>query len=834
MVSISNATVTIGNGGTFGAGYAATGTGTVTVGSAGVLNVGNGGGRAFIGGGNGGAPFGTGVLTVSTGGTVNVAAPGTFPNESLYFAGYGGSGTINLNGGTLATARDIVRGTGVVTDGVLNFNGGTLKAATGYVANLGFLSGAMTVNIQAGGATIDSNGFNISIAPGLLDGGGGGGLTKIGTGTLTLSGANTYTGTTTVSVGTLKTGIPGTLGATSALLSVAGTGTLDLGQTAQTTGAATVSGGTIQNGTLTASSVAATSGVISAALAGSGGLTKTSAGTLTVSGASAYTGGTTLSAGTIVIAASGTAGMNPPAGYKIAAVGDSITFAGYGPGGYGTTTAWPERLQTILGNQFVVSNNGASGTTAIANSGAAYVNSAAYSSAIASTPNAVVIQLGTNDAAGSYFALASANGYADFVTSLTTLVNNFKNTANSPTVWLCLPPADFSGRQANLLTLLPYIQQVATATGSGLIDNQTAFLTQPQLYPDGLHPNGTGEQWMAQNIYTSLGATFFNNGPLGTGLVTLSGGTLSDDGTARTLTNSLAITGNVTFASTGSGSLTFDPTGLTTPSTVTLSNSPTLTVTNTTTIKEAISGTGFTKAGSGTLTLTGVNTYTGLTTVSNGTLSITNAAGLGTVAAGTSVDDLATLALSGGIAVGAEALGLSGAGVGGDGALRSTAGTNSLAGAVTLNASSTVKVDAGTLSLTGAITDVGTTTLTKTGTGVLDLNGGSKDFDTLAATGGTTNLNVALGTDSSAVSVTGTGTKLKFGSVSQTLSSLTIGAGATVIFTSGTASGALTGGGGGGKAPSFDGGSAVVPEPGTLGLLLVGALGLLNRRRRQE
>ena len=71
---------------------------------------------------------------------------------------------------------------------------------------------------------------------------------------------------------------------------------------------------------------------------------------------------------------------------------------------------------------------------------------------------------------------------------------------------------------------------------------------------------------------------------------------------------------------------------------------------------------------------------------------------------------------------------------------------------------------------------------------------------------------------------------LKFGSVSQALSSLTIGAGATVVFTSGTASGALSGGGEG-KAPGF-GGGAVVPEPGTLGLLLVGALGMLNRRRR--
>ena len=98
----------------------------------------------------------------------------------------------------------------------------------------------------------------------------------------------------------------------------------------------------------------------------------------------------------------------------------------------------------------------------------------------------------------------------------------------------------------------------------------------------------------------------------------------------------------------------------------------------------------------------------------------------------------------------------------------------------------------------------------------------------LAASNGTTNVNSALGTGgASTVSVTGA-TTLKFGSVSQTLASLTIGAGSTVTFTSGLASFS----GGGGKTPSF-GGTAAVPEPGTLGLLLVGALGVLNRRRRQ-
>jgi len=70
--------------------------------------------------------------------------------------------------------------------------------------------------------------------------------------------------------------------------------------------------------------------------------------------------------------------------------------------------------------------------------------------------------------------------------------------------------------------------------------------------------------------------------------------------------------------------------------------------------------------------------------------------------------------------------------------------------------------------------------------------------------------------------------------VSQTLSSLSIGAGANVVLTSDPATGAFSGGSGGDKVSEglSLGGSAAVPEPGTFALLLVGALGGLSRRRR--
>jgi len=128
---------------------------------------------------------------------------------------------------------------------------------------------------------------------------GSGGVQSEGAGTLTLSGANTYSGGTTVTAGTLQISGGGTLGSTSGALKVTG-GTLDLGGTSQTAGAVTISGGTIQNGTLTSgTSYSCAGGTISAKLAGTKVLTQTvGAYTTTLSGVNTFTGGTTLNGST--------------------------------------------------------------------------------------------------------------------------------------------------------------------------------------------------------------------------------------------------------------------------------------------------------------------------------------------------------------------------------------------------------------------------------------------------------------------------------------------------------------------------------------------------------
>ena len=196
---------------------------------------------------------GTGTLTISGTGAVNSAGSALVISNAAAAVG-----TVNLDGGTL-TARQVIAGAGGAGNGTLNFNGGLLVA--GANANPTFVSNLDAATVKAGGARIDSNGQTIAINQALLDGGGGGGLTKSGAGTLTLNATNTYTGPTTVAAGVLA--VNGSI-ATSSLTTVdagatlRGTGTLgstavaDVGHVApgNSIGTLTISGSMTINGTL--------------------------------------------------------------------------------------------------------------------------------------------------------------------------------------------------------------------------------------------------------------------------------------------------------------------------------------------------------------------------------------------------------------------------------------------------------------------------------------------------------------------------------------------------------------------------------------------------------
>ncbi|EEM6799984.1 fibronectin-binding autotransporter adhesin ShdA, partial [Salmonella enterica subsp. enterica serovar Corvallis] len=263
------------------------------------------------------------------------------------------SGGTTISGGTLTADHADSLGSGDID------NSGVLKVGEGELENTLFGSGSLVKtgtgeltlsgdNSYSGGTTItggtltadhaDSLGSGDIDNSGVLKVGegdlentlsGSGSLVKTGTGELTLSGDNSYSGGTTITGGTLTADHADSLGSgdidNSGVLKVgegelkntlSGSGSLVKTGTGELTlsGDNTYSGGTtISDGTLIAdhadslgTGAIANSGVLQVGegelentLSGSGSLVKTGTGELTLSGDNSYSGGTTISDGTL-------------------------------------------------------------------------------------------------------------------------------------------------------------------------------------------------------------------------------------------------------------------------------------------------------------------------------------------------------------------------------------------------------------------------------------------------------------------------------------------------------------------------------------------------------
>ena len=159
-----------------------------------------------------------GAITLTADSGVD-ADTGTLKITSAISGAYGlnklGSGTVELSGvNTYGGATTISAGTLVASNtlalqnSTLNYtnNGGTIKFGSGITAyTLGGLAGDKNLALtNAGGTaialTVGNNGSNTTYSGALSA---GGRLIKTGAGTLTFTGANTYTNTTTVSFGGL-------------------------------------------------------------------------------------------------------------------------------------------------------------------------------------------------------------------------------------------------------------------------------------------------------------------------------------------------------------------------------------------------------------------------------------------------------------------------------------------------------------------------------------------------------------------------------------------------------------------------------------------------------
>jgi autotransporter-associated beta strand protein len=588
--------------------------------------------------------------------------------QSLNFAAGAGSFTL---GGNAITMFSSSPGLPFIQNSSSNAqlinNAITLGADTQVFAS----AGALTLNgaIANGGRLLTVQGADTTTISGAISGNGG--LTKTQTGTLVLSGANSYSGATTITGGVVRLAADNTLPNASAV-TVSGISTLDIGAFSDTVGAVTLNSGTITGttGVLTGTSYTVSQGTIGASLGGIGGLTKNGFGTLNLNSANTYTGATTINDGTVVLGASerisNSSALVVNSGALLLFNGFSETVASLS--GSGSVSVGSGAL-TISGAASTTFTGTLSGTGSFTKAGSGVLTLAGADNTFfggtvtidggtvrITSPDRfplfnslVVNSAGTFDLAGSVWNVARLSGSGSVTLGPGTLAFNPANGISST----------FAG----------------VISGSGRvqkIDQGSVTLSGANTYTGGTEIDAGTLRLGANNVLAD------------TGNVVVAGGTLDMAGFSDTVGQVQLIDGNI--AGTG---------GVLTASSFELQKG---------TVSARLGGSGsVAKTGAETVTLTGANVYSGSTVVGQGRLLVS--------ASNVIPDSSALTVQSGAIFELSSTVRETVAALSGDGEIR-IGGNGGVLTVGTLSASSV---------FTGRITGPGG--LTKTGAGSLMLTG---------------------------------------------------------------------------------------------------------------
>jgi autotransporter-associated beta strand protein len=525
------------------------------------------------------------------------------------------SGGLNIDAG-IVNFQDPVQNLG---SGTITFNGGTLQFnAAGNTADISSLP---TV-FASGGATIDTDGNNVSFAN-AVGGGGAGGLTKVGAGTLTLGGANTYSGATTISAGTLALGVGASLPDSSITVGSAGTFnvsaltsfTLGSGQTLSGTGTVL---GTISAGSGTV--IAATSPLSIANLTvGTGGTVELSI-TQNNSDLISVPGTLTLTAGTGAIDVN-ISGALPNGTYPLITFGTLVGSVGYLSPSYSGLPA---------GHQATISAS------------ATQINLV-----VSSLPNVLLEWAGTSStwdtgATSDWLLNGTPGDYSIFATGDTVEFNDVGIANTTVTLTGAIQPNE---------VIVSVTNASYTFTGSGNLTGPAALVYSSHgsgtLQVDTGNNNTGGASIGASSTLqvgngsatgcylgpsgniTNLGSLIFDqpdSQPALTGTISGSSGSLTQEGGGTLILAANNTYGGGTTISSGTlqignGGATGSVTGaILDNATLAFDNGAALTAGN------AITGSGaVTCGGSGVLTLSGNNSYYGNTTVTAGTVKVGSA-----------------------------------------------------------------------------------------------------------------------------------------------------------------------------------------------------------------
>lgn len=713
---------------------------TTTIAGAGTVSIDND--TSGIGGGW--VAFNNTNVGLTSGFTGNVSVNSGVLTMDNYLGLWAASPALNIASGGLLALRgqslaiSSLSGTG---DIINSWNGNAAQTLTITNPSASSFSGIIHGSVASGG----SDG---AIEQGVIN------LVKAGAGTLTLSGANSYIGTTSVNAGSLVAGSSSAFGNNSAV-TVASGATLDLAGFSNSIGSL-AGAGIVTNSNATAARLTAGgnnsstsfSGLIQNGV-GTTRFTKSGSGTLTFSGANSYTGGSIVSAGTLVFnhASASASGYGTPVASLTVESGATLRFAaGSSPAiranlivNGGTVSAdlasnnhldWGAGSITLNGGTLTsvngvggAANDGGLGNwhfngTLVSVTQDALISSSSWSAgnftADLNIASGATLRI---DAAGVGLGTFSKSGLGTLLlTGANTGAGGRTNTINAGTVQIGTGGAGASFDNLNLVNNGALISNTSSSSTFYGVISGSGTLTKA----------GSGTLTLAgANSYT--GATniaagtlaISSSGSLGSGnyagAISLSGGNLTiGSSAAQTLSGAVTLGANGTISATGTGKLTVSGAVALGANTLSLgaSQSNSVSAARLLDVSGVISGTGGVIASSGFPMLSGNNLFTGGVTVSSG-LVIAHSNALGSGAKTVNLGNR-QLVLTGGITVPANiSFTTSGNAASGitTGLIYNDQGDNAIDGLVALSTGfggTSLYANAGSLSLNGLVRTNGT------------------------------------------------------------------------------------------------------------------------------
>ncbi len=380
------------------------------------------------------------------------------------------------------------------------------------------------VTVSPASVTVNSTNKNYVISGSAIAGAAT--LTKNGSGRLTISSGNTYTGNTVINGGTLEVDANSALGTGQVTLSG---GALSNNVSATLPNAVVLSTGTNLVGVGSGQTL-----TLAGAVSSTGGLVLSGPGTLSLAGADSYIGGTTVGAGRLQIRNTTTSGTN----YNIAG-GATLELT--------ATTVNPLSVASIFTNSgTLLFDGGGNGVT---------VFNAAGNDVVQLAAGGLVWVTGNTTVTGSsgYHGIWSANLGSLEVDAGSTI--NFVETGGSTAGTVAQFDALNGGGTISMGYQFYKVLSIGNANGSGIFSGSLKDVGSPALL--ALVKNGTGTETLTgTNTYTS--STTINGGTLTIG----GAGVLGNGAYAALITNNAALNYNSSAAQTlsgiisGTGSLT--------------------------------------------------------------------------------------------------------------------------------------------------------------------------------------------------------------------------------------------------------------------------------------